>query len=115
MGTVVSDFSQEMTMPTQSTASASSGLPKFHLGRTVMTRGVQAHVVSGRLDPTPFLRRHHRGDWGDLCDSDKRANDQGVRSGGRLMSSYKVNESLTLWIITEWGRSVTTLLLPSEY
>ena len=34
---------------------------------------------------------------------------------GRLFSSYQVAPSLQLWIITEWDRSVTTLLLPSEY
>ena len=39
-----------------------------------------------------------------------------LRSGeDRLFSSYQVTPDLKLWIITEWDRSVTTLLLPSEY
>jgi hypothetical protein len=33
----------------------------------------------------------------------------------RLFSSYRVSDSEKLWIITEADRSVTTLLLPSEY
>jgi hypothetical protein len=31
------------------------------------------------------------------------------------MSSYQVTENEKLWVITEADRSVTTLLLPSEY
>ena len=39
-----------------------------------------------------------------------------LKSGeDRLFSSYQVAPGLKLWIITEWDRSVTTLLLPSEY
>jgi hypothetical protein len=38
----------------------------------------------------------------------------GVRRGPPF-SSYQVAPGLRLWIITEWDRSVTTLLLPSEY
>jgi len=38
-----------------------------------------------------------------------------LKSGDRLFSSYQVTPDLKLWIITEWDRSVTTLLLPSEY
>ena len=41
----------------------------------------------------------------------------------RFLSAYPIDESQpcegfgdnTLWIITEWDRSVTTALLPSEY
>ena len=50
-----------------------------------------------------------------MCAADKQLNDQSVKGDGRLFSSYEVNEQLKLWIITEWDRSVTTLLLPSEY
>ena len=64
----------------------------------------------------PYLHRHLNGDWGDLDDYDKRQNDAALESGeDRLFSSYQVAPGLQLWIITEWDRSVTTLLLPSEY
>ena len=87
----------------------------FPLGRVVMTSGVHAIVQGGNLNPATYLRRHATGDWGDLCADDKQLNDQSVKGDGRLFSSYEVNEQLKLWIITEWDRSVTTLLLPSEY
>ena len=78
--------------------------------------GVDGLVRQGRLNPTPYLRRHLHGEWGDLSDSDRRQNDAALKSGeDRLFSSYQVTRDLKLWIITEWDRSVTTLLLPSEY
>ena len=89
---------------------------RFSPGQVVMTTGVDELVRQGRLNPTPYLRRHLHGDWGDLSDEDRRLNDAALKSGeDRLFSSYQVMPNLKLWIITEWDRSVTTLLLPSEY
>ena len=63
-----------------------------------------------------LVERNPSVDWGDLDDYDKRQNDAALESGeDRLFSSYQVAPGLQLWIITEWDRSVTTLLLPSEY
>ena len=89
---------------------------RFSPGQLVMTIGVDDLVRQGRLNPAPFLRRHLHGDWGDLSDDDRQLNDAALKSGeDRLFSSYQVTHDLKLWIITEWDRSVTTLLLPSEY
>ncbi len=87
----------------------------FPLGRLFMTRGVHEIVQQGGLNPILYLSRHASGDWGDLCAEDKRLNDQSVNGKGRLLSSYEVTPTLKIWIITEWDRSVTTVLLPSEY
>ena len=89
---------------------------RFSPGQVVMTAGVDELVRQGRLNPVPYLRRHLHGDWGDLSGDDRRLNDAALASGeDRLFSSYQVMPDLKLWIITEWDRSVTTLLLPSEY
>ena len=90
--------------------------PRFRAGQLVMTAGVNDLVQRGALNPVPYLRRHLDGDWGDLCDDDRHQNDAALKSGeDRLFSSYRVTNDLKLWIITEWDRSVTTLLLPEEY
>lgn len=89
---------------------------RFPSGQVLMTAGVEELVRRGRIIPTPYLLRHLAGDWGDLCDDDRQLNDAALKSGAdRLFSSYQVEPGLKLWIITEWDRSVTTLLLPSEY
>jgi hypothetical protein len=64
-----------------------------------------------------------RGDWGCVCAEDRETNDEAVRDGNRILSAYPIDEDKpckgfgenTLWIITEWDRSVTTFLLPEEY
>lgn len=92
-----------------------SSSPLFPPGRIIMTVGVDELIKTGQLNPYPYLFRHFRGDWGDLCGQDRRRNDAAVNSGARLFSEYKVSPNLTLWIITESDRSATTVLLPSEY
>jgi hypothetical protein len=80
-----------------------------------MTTGVSELIHRGVFDAVPYLQRHLSGDWGDLSDDDRQQNDAALKQGDRLLSSYQVSPTLKLWIITEWDRSVTTLLFPDEY
>ena len=50
-----------------------------------------------------------------LKNEDWLANDEGLENGGRLLSAYRTSLGERIWVITEWDRSVTTLLLPDEY
>lgn len=86
---------------------------KFKGGRLAITAGVMEmdDVFVGILQ---LLARHMRGDWGDLGDHDRLANEQALEHGARLMSVYNVG-GREIWIITEAGRHETTILLPSEY
>lgn len=84
---------------------------KFPLGQLVATRGVAA---SG-INILPLIVRHAAGDWGDLVEEDKAQNETALVEGNRLMSAYKLDSDTTIWIITEWDRSVTTVLFPHEY
>jgi hypothetical protein len=61
------------------------------------------------------LQRHQAGDWGDLGEEDWKENDNALRNGMRLLSSYRSEGGTTFWIITEANRDATTLLLPDEY
>lgn len=86
---------------------------RFQLGRTVITANAQA-----RLDPRSVLvalQRHAGCDWGDLCREDVAANNDALKHGGRLLSSYRDSKGEKFWIITEADRSVTTILLPEDY
>ena len=94
---------------------------KFKLGKTVITPGaIEALSKSNQL-PDSFLNRHITGDWGELCQEDAQLNNEAISHEGnidkqqRVMSIYKTSKNETIWIITEWDRSVTTILLPSEY
>jgi hypothetical protein len=87
----------------------------FELGHVVMTAGAAELGV----DFAPFLARHAHGDWGDLDNFDKQQNDTAVKEGYRILSAYNVpindNEIERIWILTEADRSVTSVILPSEY
>ena len=104
------------------------GTPKFSLGQVVMTQGVQAALEEHPEDKglqelaDIILKRHALGDWcndGDLDEHDINANEQALKSGGRLFSVYYLKDGTErgtkIYVITEWNRSVTTALLPNEY
>lgn len=90
-------------------------LPKFSLGRVVATPGALRTLEQAIQNPFDFLERHQAGDWGELCEEDKRENEFSVRNGFRILSAYRTRNEVKIWIITEADRSVTTLLLPHEY
>lgn len=86
---------------------------KFSLGRTVITQG--AHQALDAASVRSCLSRHASGDWGDACPQDARANERAIIEGTSLFSVYHDAQRRKFWIITEADRSVTTILLPSEY
>lgn len=89
---------------------------KFALGRIVATPGAMVALQTAVQNPLDFIERHARGDWGEVCEDDKRANDDAIKAGNlRVLSAYKTTAGDRIWIITEADRSVTTLLLPEEY
>lgn len=92
---------------------------KFALGKTVATPGALALLEEVGVEASSLLDRHLSGDWGDLAASDRKQNDSGLANGNdRLHSSYNLGPDAgckKVWIITEWDRSVTTILLPEDY
>jgi hypothetical protein len=86
---------------------------KFLLGRIVATPNLLASVPN--LEILSALERHVRGDWGTLDAEDRDANENALKHGGRLFSAYHSTQGVKFWIITEWNRAVTTVLLPEDY
>ena len=86
---------------------------RFSLGQVVITPG--ANAALDRQDVVTALRRHHSGDFGDMCEEDKAYNQEALETGGRIMSAYHDRNDTKFWIITEHDRSATTILLPDEY
>jgi hypothetical protein len=60
------------------------------------------------------LRRHVRGDWGEVDNHDWAANEAALAHGSRLLSVYRSSKGIKFYVITEHDRSVTTLLLPED-
>jgi len=94
--------------------------PKLSLGQILSTPGALEVLQKAGQSPAAFLQRHVKGDWGELCDEDRQANEQALIDGSRLLSAYRTSVGEKLWIITEavddsGNRAATTILLPSEY
>jgi hypothetical protein len=91
------------------------GIARFSLGQIVGTAGALEALEEAGKNPAALLKRHVTGDWGDLDEHDRLENERSVSDGYRLLSAYILSTGIKIWIITEADRSVTTLLLPSEY
>lgn len=87
--------------------------PKFALGEVVAT--AQAMATLTDADMQLALHRHVSGDWGKIGKEDRQANEQALLDSSRLLSVYRSFAGVKFWIITEADRSVTTVLLPSDY
>jgi len=96
----------------------------FDTGTLVITPGAKNAINNAcaeRIDYNVILnglvKRHQTGDYGDIDEDDARENNLSLQSKHpcRILSVYEVAEDIKIWIITEWDRSVTTILLPEEY
>ena len=114
----------------------------FPSGVIVSTRAVNDWIMNKSSENVEFMKnkrlfvqlcliRHFGGDWGILPIEDEIENENSINPNKpfRVMSVYKYpfkkgdvdadfydyDGDLTIWIITEWDRAVTTVLFPSDY
>ena len=73
----------------------------FKLGQVVMTPGAVGALQSQGITGAEYLQRHATGDWGEMDKEDSWMNDEAVKNGNRIMSSYSMPNGEKLWIITE--------------
>jgi hypothetical protein len=85
---------------------------KFPLGQILMTANAAAQLDA--VTVIESVNRHAMGDWGEVCPEDAAQNELALKEGCRLLSVYG-NGERRFWIITEADRSVTTVLMPSDY
>ena len=96
---------------------------KFPLGTVVLTRGADEALAQEtefledyEVCLTHLLNHYQSGNWGDMDEEDCQTNDNALERGDRLMGAYTLPKTnVRIWIITEWDRSVTTILLPEDY
>lgn len=90
----------------------------FSFGDIHLTKRVKELMKMNPRFVHRSLTRHLCGDWGDIHPDDVGLNSQAIIEGSRIFSVYRQDiegESITLWIITEADRSITTVLFPDEY
>ena len=92
----------------------------FFLGRLLTTPSALEVLISNGIHPLTLLERHSKGDWGDVSEHDRLANERALNDGGRIWSVYRLPSGDIVWVITEAeseenSRLSTCILLPEEY
>ena len=90
----------------------------FSLGNVVATPAALALIQKHGASVPRLLNRHQTGDWQELCKEDRDNNWQAALGDARVLIAFNIgsaNQPVKLWIITEWDRSVTTILRPQDY
>lgn len=85
------------------------GAFKFGMGKVFSTNGAREKFSAQEINSC--LLRHKDGDWGDIDEQDAKTNNQSVAIGGMVLSRYAFGKR-TLYIITDPGHKITTVLLP---
>lgn len=85
---------------------------KFKLDHIVSTLNALSRLTNEEI--LRAIQRHHAGDWGDVGEHDRAANDQALIDGTRILSVYHTSNGTKFWLITEAGRP-TMVLLPEDY
>lgn len=99
---------------------SSESKPTFTPGVLLATPGAMEAFERNGQTPFEFLNRHLSGDWGDLDQEDRQANQQALVDGSRLLSAYRLTDGTKLWLITEavgenGRRESSTFLRPEDY
>jgi len=89
---------------------------RFDMGQIVITTGADITLAQLERHPVQLLARHIEGDWGNLDEHDKELNEQALNPDfpTRVFSAYNIEDE-RFYVITEWDRSITTILRPDEY
>lgn len=90
---------------------------KFELGKVCMTSGIDYAIKEDKnyyKELITCFEKYITGNWGDLCEEDKQANEDALINNERLLASYLTSKG-KVYIITERDRSCTTILFANEY
>jgi len=87
----------------------------FDTGYIVRTPGALLALIEAQVSESSLIERHLGGDFGDVGAEDDAHNHRAIAEGERITSCYGIDGETKVWVITEADRSVTTVLLPSEY
>lgn len=83
--------------------------PKFEAGKVILKEDAALVLANSGQDAAFFLAKHAAGDWGD---EDPARNEQALRDGHMLLSSYRTLWGQQLFVVTFSDRQQTYLFCP---
>ncbi len=85
---------------------------KFKLGHLYITPGASKAVPHD--EAWQAVERHAAGDWGQLDEHARQANEKAVHQRGQIVSVYETSRGQKFYVVTAAGWEFTTLVLPTE-
>jgi hypothetical protein len=123
------NFELGRTVATQGAVAEIEAIASVRAGIEPSVKPTMGQVIQATIQKQAIMQKlitdHKSLEKGALCDDDYQQNLEACKHEGirdkegnlmqsRIFSLYKVEE-VEFYVITEWDRSVTTILLPSEY
>ncbi|CAP51791.1 methyltransferase [Xanthomonas campestris pv. campestris] len=68
----------------------------------------------GLIDPLAYVQRHVRGDWGEIDEATRQANDVALQQDNLMISSYRITQELVLIVKTSEDHQTTVVQLSEE-
>jgi hypothetical protein len=110
-------------------AAPSTAVLRFALGRLTATPNALALLDAYGVHTSTLLVRHQAGDWGDVGPDIAAENERSLKNGGQILSAYRLlassqlepmtalerRRSPTVWILSEAGFGMSTLLTQRDY
>lgn len=88
---------------------------RFASSTVVTTPGARIAIGAAGQRVEYFVHKHWSGDWGEVSEADKQANENALVAGYSVLSVFRTDLRLEIWLITDAKRKVTTVLTPNEY
>lgn len=92
---------------------AANSIARFPLGQLVVTPNAIKCLTLNEI--ISAVIRHQMGDWGNLSSDDRLENDINLERGLILISIYCNHSDMPFFVITMANRSVTKVVMPSDY
>ncbi len=70
---------------------------KFRLGAIYTTPSALRVITEAEQEPLEFLIRHQAGDWGNVCEEDRKENEFSLTRRLRLFSVYHTAKDVKIW------------------
>ena len=89
----------------------------MNIGRLVATRSIAVKIREKEylaMGIAEALERYRKHDWGEASEDSKRMNDEALTTKDDILGVYTIGDE-KIWIMTDAGHEVTTILLPDDY
>ncbi|RCI70548.1 methyltransferase [Pseudomonas aeruginosa] len=88
--------------------------PLFAPGTLKLSEKVHWLARKGLIDPLAYVQRHVRGDWGEIDEATRQANNVAIQQDNLMISQFRITPDLALIVKTSEDHETTVVQLSEE-